>query len=446
MAYVPRLQFEAFHARVERWALIVAHRRFGKTVGCLQETIGRALHTEKPNSRYVYLAPYREQAKRVAFDYLIRFTEGIRIASSIADLSVTLPGDRKIFLAGADNADNLRGQYFDGIVIDEPGNMRPSVFTEVIRPALADRRGWAVFIGTPNGKNEFWEFNETARKSAGGPDGWFYLNLKASETGILPQSELDDARAVMSEDEYAQEFENDFGAAIKGSIFGKQIKILEAEGRLTDVDCAPGIPVLTCWDLGFSDACVVWFYQVIDRVPCFFDVFAVSGASVDDVAEMMTERKGMHGFTPGYNYLPHDAWANSFQTGKSTVEQLFRHGIVPRAVPSLSVQDGIQAVRLMLRTARFDAKRCERAVEALRQYQHEWDEKTQTFRQKPRHDWTADYSDALRIGALGYREDYKAPATYVPESRRPRPLLSNGVQLAELWKTLPERRQGASRI
>jgi hypothetical protein len=444
--YVPRQQFVAFHARRERWALIVAHRRFGKTVGCLQEAIGRALHTEKPNSRYVYLAPYREQAKRVAFDYLLRFTEGKRVSASIADLSVTLPGDRKIFLAGADNADNLRGQYFDGIIIDEPGNMRPSVFTEVIRPALADRRGWAVFIGTPNGKNEFWEFNEIARKSEGGEDGWFYLNLKASETGILPQSELDDARAVMSEDEYAQEFENDFGAAIKGSIYGKMIREMETNGQIGDVPYATGVPVHTCWDLGFADACVVWFFQVIDRTPCFFDSYAAHGSSVDEVARMMKDKREEYEFTPGYNYLPHDAFANTFQTGRSTVEQLFRHGIRSRAVPSLTVQDGIQATRLMLRTARFDASSCERGLEALRQYQHEWDEKKQVFKQKPLHDWTSDYADALRIGALGYREDYSPPGVYIPESRRPRPLLSNGVQLAELWKTIPARRQGAPRI
>ena len=446
MQYVPRRQFSGLHCRRERWALIVAHRRCGKTVACLNELIGRALHTTKPNARFAYLAPYREQAKRVAWDYMLRYTEGIRISASVAELSVTLPNDHKIFLFGADNADNLRGQYFDGIVIDEPGNMRPSVFTEVIRPALSDRMGWAVFIGTPNGKNEFWEFHEKARKSGGGPSGWFYLNLKASETGIISAAELAEARDVMGEDEYAQEFENDFGAAIKGSIYGKTIRMLEQDGRIGVVPHVPGVPTHTCWDIGFSDFCIVWFFQVIARVPCFFDVYATTGTSVHEVAEGLSAKKKEHGFTPGQHYLPRDAWADTFQTGRSTVEQLLKHGIRARGVPSLSVQDGIQSVRLMLRTARFDAKRCERGIEALRQYQREWDEAKQTFRQKPRHDWTSDYADALRIGSLGYREDYSEPGPYVPASRRPRPRISDGVQLAELWKTLPERRQGAPRI
>ena len=436
MQYVPRRQFSGLHCRRERWALIVAHRRCGKTVACLNELIGRALHTTKPNARFAYLAPYREQAKRVAWDYMLRYTEGVRISASVAELSVTLPNDHKIFLFGADNADNLRGQYFDGIVIDEPGNMRPSVFTEVIRPALSDRMGWAVFIGTPNGKNEFWEFHEKARKSDGGPSGWFYLNLKASETGIISAAELAEARDVMGEDEYAQEFENDFGAAIKGSIYGKAVKAAEAAGLITTVDFARDIPTHTCWDIGFSDFCVVWFFQVIARIPHFTDCLAVRGHDVHDVASLVEDRKLKHGFKPGYHYLPRDAWADTFQTGRSTVEQLLARGIRARAVPSLSVQDGIQATRQMLRVARFDQVRCERALEALRQYQYEYDEAKQTFRSKPRHDWCSDYADALRVGALGYQEDYGNTPQYVPPRLQPKPKISDGVQLEKLWDTV----------
>jgi hypothetical protein len=436
--YVPRAQFIPFHNRVERWALMVCHRRMGKTVAAVNETIGRALHTPKPNARYAYLAPYREQAKRVAWDYLLRYTEGMRANASIADLTVTLYGDRRISLFGADNADALRGQYFDGIAIDEPGNMRPSVFTEIIRPALSDRSGWAVFLGTPNGKNEFFEYNEKARTSPGGPTGWYYLNVKASESGILPQAELDDARSIMSDDEYAQEYENDFGAAIKGSIYGKQIKIIELEDRLTTLSFADNVPVHTCWDIGFSDQTVIWLFQVIARVPCVIDCIAVRGADVHEVAHALQQHKALHGYTPGFHYLPHDAWADTFQTGRSTVEQLLTHGIRARPVPSLSVQDGIQATRLLLRTVRLNRSLDsgpKGPIEALRQYQYEYDEKTQTYRQKPRHDWASDYCDALRIGALGYKEDYGTAPPYVPPKYQPKPLITEGMQLNKLWDT-----------
>jgi len=434
--YVPRSHFVDFHAREERWALLVCHRRAGKTVAAVNELIGRALHTQKEHARYAYLAPFREQAKRIAWDYLLRYTEGFRKSASIAELSVMLVNGSRITLHGADNADNLRGQYWDGIVVDEPASMRQSVFTEVIRPALADRIGWAVWIGTAAGKNEFWEMYEIARKSPGGPAGWYFMDLKASESGILPQSELDDARLVMDEDTYAQEFENDFGAAIKGSIYGKAVKAAEAAGLITTVDFARDIPTHTCWDIGFSDFCVVWFFQVIAKVPHFTDCLAVRGHDVHDVASLVEDRKLKHGFKPGYHYLPRDAWADTFQTGRSTVEQLLARGIRARAVPSLSVQDGIQATRQMLRVARFDATRCERALEALRQYQYEYDEAKQTFRSKPRHDWCSDYADALRVGALGYQEDYGNTPQYVPPRLQPKPKISDGVQLEKLWDTV----------
>ena len=130
MQYVPRAQFQAFHAREERWALLVCHRRAGKTVAAVNELIGHALHTQKEHARYAYLAPFREQAKRIAWDYLLRYSEGFRRSASIAELSVMLVNGSRITLHGADNADNLRGQYWDGIMVDEPASMRQSVFTE----------------------------------------------------------------------------------------------------------------------------------------------------------------------------------------------------------------------------------------------------------------------------------------------------------------------------
>lgn len=434
--YAPRPHFLPFHHRVERWALIVAHRRAGKTVAAINELIGRALHTPKSNARYVYLAPYREQAKRIAWDYLMRYTEGMRAHHSIADLSVTLFGDKRISLHGADNADNLRGQYFDGIVVDEPGNMKPSVFTEIVRPALADREGWAVFIGTPNGKNEFFDYNEKARKSAGGPQGWYYLNLKASESGILPRRELDDARAIMSDDEYAQEFENDFGAAIRGSYYGKLLNEAAAAGRIGDYPHDTGGLVHTCWDLGFTDDTAIWFFQVAKATPTFIDYYEISGHSIHDIVKTLHHRRDDRGYRYGQYYLPHDARAKSLQTGKSIMEQLLSHGVRARISPEMSLQDGVQAARKMLMVACFDEVRCEVGLEMLRQYQREWDELKGVFRQKPRHDKTSHASDAIRIGALGYQDDYSPSPVYIPDKLRPKPLISDGVQLDKLWDTV----------
>src|SRR6185295_2566156 len=188
--YVPRRQFLPFHLRDKRWALIVAHRRAGKTVACIMELLTRALATPKPQARYAYIAPFREQAKTVAWEYLKHYAASVVKDPSKdfreSDLEVRLFNGSSVRLFGADNPNALRGMYLDGVVMDEFADMRPSLWGEVIRPTLSDRKGWAVFIGTPRGRNAFYEMNETAKRD---PD-WFHVELKASETGLLPESEL----------------------------------------------------------------------------------------------------------------------------------------------------------------------------------------------------------------------------------------------------------------
>jgi phage terminase large subunit len=201
--YEPRPQFVAFHARRERFALGVAHRRAGKTVACINDLLRGALTCKRRQPRFAYIAPQIKQAKAVAWDYLKHYAlpvPGTRAHES--ELRVDLPNGGQVRLYGADNPGALRGLYLDGVVLDEYAQMRPVVWPEVIRPALADRFGWAAFIGSPMGRNAFCDLYEAAKVDP----AWFVFRLKASETGLIPAAELEDARAAMSADQYAQEF------------------------------------------------------------------------------------------------------------------------------------------------------------------------------------------------------------------------------------------------
>ena len=121
--YTPREQMLPFHNRQERYALMVCHRRFGKTVGCVGELILRAIYTKKKNAEFAYVGPFRQQAKKIAWAYLKEFTEGIRKGPPReSDLCITLLNNAKITIYGADNPDTIRGLFFDGVVIDEYGN------------------------------------------------------------------------------------------------------------------------------------------------------------------------------------------------------------------------------------------------------------------------------------------------------------------------------------
>jgi phage terminase large subunit-like protein len=153
LGYIARTQFETFHARTQRWGVIVAHRRAGKTVACVMDLIDHAILCEKMRPRFAYIAPLYKQAKTVAWDYLKQY--GLQISSATAsesELRLDIPSGAQVRLFGADNPDALRGMYLDGVILDEAADMSPRVFSEVIRPALSDRQGWAFWIGTPKAR------------------------------------------------------------------------------------------------------------------------------------------------------------------------------------------------------------------------------------------------------------------------------------------------------
>jgi phage terminase large subunit len=440
--YAPRPQFMPFHLRTQRWGVLVCHRRAGKTVAAVNELLAQGFHTDKPDGRYSYVAPYYAQAKAVAWDYLLRFSAPIMVKANIAELSVEIKNARgttsRVRLFGGDNPDALRGLYHDGVIMDEPAQMKPRLWPEIIRPALSDRKGWAVFTGTPAGKNEFWDIYQQALKN---PDAWFSMVLKASESGILDDEELAAAREMMDEDGYAQEYECSFDAAIRGSFYGKLMNAAEAEGRIGEFPYVPGHKVNVAFDLGIRDETVVWFFQVIGGNPRFIDCYGVSGVAISDILNTLAQKKASGGWQYGEFYLPHDARADSLQTGRSIQEQLHAANIRAQIVPSLSVQDGIQAVRLMLPHATFDAVNCRVGLEAMRQYQRMWDEETKTFRQKPRHDWASNYADSMRYAAIAYREEFDPGPAYIPERYKTKPNITDGMTLNALWETLPQRRE-----
>jgi hypothetical protein len=380
--------------------LPTAENRAGKTVSCINDLIRRAFVDGKVNGRYAYIAPYYSQAKSIAWDYLLRYTEDVRVNANASELWVELLNGARIRLFGADNPDALRGLYLDGVILDEVADMRPRVWGEIIRPLLADREGWAVFIGTPKGHNFFYEIWKTANAS----ESWFATSIRASTSGLIKAEELADASRGMTDDQYEQEFECSFEAAILGAYFGKELKILEESGRIAKVSYDRSLPVFTAWDLGYHDDTAIFFYQVTHSEIHVIDYYSGSGLAIEDYAQAVTSK----GYKYERHYLPHDARAKTLASGgKSVIEQLANHlGISKLAiVPSLSVQDGIQAARVMLPRVWFDKDNCESAVELLKQYQREWDEDKKAFRDKPRHDNTSHCADAFRMMAVAWREN-----------------------------------------
>jgi hypothetical protein len=397
--YKPRGAFLDLHRRTRRWAVVVAHRRAGKTVACINDLIRAALTFERNDGRFAYVAPFYSQAKAVAWDYLKHFSRAIPgIEINESELRIDYPNGSRIRLFGADNANALRGLFFDGIVADEYGDWKPSVWSYVIRPALADRGGWAVIIGTPKGRNQFWEVYEHAKVA----DNWLCLTIRASESGLLPASELAELQNELTEDAWRQEMECDFDAALPGAIYGKELWLAEQEGRIKPNLYDPDLPVHAVMDLGFSDDTAIFWFQVGKELR-IIDCYATNGMPISHYNDVLRSKPYRYG---QWLWLPHDARAKSLQTGRSIEQQFTSLGWKPRIVPELGLIDGIQAARLTLAEIFIDSS-CADGLDALKQYQREYDEDKKCFRDKPRHDWTSHYADAFRYACLVWREEYK---------------------------------------
>jgi phage terminase large subunit len=428
--YAPRDAFMPFHNRTKRWSVLVCHRRAGKTVAAINDLVKRSILCPDRVPLFGYVAPYRAQAKSVAWGYLKHYARPIAKNINESDLIVTLRNNAEVRLFGADNADALRGLGFNGILMDEYGDFKPSVWGSVIRPTLADKQGWAVFMGTPKGKNQFWDVYDKALTGEE-RDDWFTLHLPASKSGILSPEELRSIRAGnTTEDQYQQEYECSFEAAILGAYYGIEMRELADANRISAVPYDPSLPTYTAWDLGYRDDTAIWFYQVVRREIHFIDFHAISGADISDLAKTVLSKP----YHYGQHFLPHDARAKTLSSGgKSIIEQLADHlGLANLSiVPNLSVQDGIQAARMMLPDCWFDAIKCKDGIEALRQYEREYDEDKKAFSQKPRHNWTSHPADAFRMAAISWREESQQRKVYPERALVVGP--TNQATLEDMW-------------
>ena len=394
--YEPRPPQKEIHKAVKnnRWTVAVCHRRMGKTVAAINQLIHSALQNQKQSPQYAYIAPTYSQAKRIAWDYLKDYTRPLGGVANVSELRVDFMG-RRISLYGADNPDALRGIYLDGAVIDEYGDVNPGLFTEVIRPALSDRIGWAMFIGTPKGSNHFKTLRDFADTEEN--ENWVLKEFKASETKLIDADELKDAKKAMGENKYEQEFEISFEAPIVGAYYGELLKELTDKHRIREIPTEAATQKITSWDLGMSDSTAIWVAEVISGEVRLMDFYEASGESLDHYINWLDE----NGYRNYVHIMPHDVNVRELQTGKSRYQFLTEAGLEIEVAPKASVEDGIQAARRMLPNCWFNKDKTRSGLECLQNYRRVFNEKTNSFQNRPLHDWSSHAADSFRYLALG---------------------------------------------
>ena len=364
------------------------------------------------NPQYAYIAPTYSQAKRIAWDLLKEYLKDIpNVEFNESELRADiyrphLKDKVRIILLGAENPGALRGLYLDGVVLDEYAEMNPEVWSQVLRPALSDREGWAMFIGTPRGQNHFYETYLMAE----GKQDWFRAVFKASETKIIPLAELEAAEAIMSEEEFNQEYGCSFTAALVGAYYGKNIAKLESRGRITSVPFDSSLNVITAWDLGIDDSTAIWFIQMYRTEVRVIDYMEGSGEGLEYYIKMLSEKEYIY----SAHFFPHDIAVRDLITGKSRLEVVKALGLKNvRVAPKLMVADGIQAVRNLLDRCWFDKDNCnqgkigsQRGLESLKNYQKKWDSKNKIYLSTPKHDWASHGADAFRTLAVVLSDEF----------------------------------------
>ena len=257
--YTPRpLWKNAIHPALDKKkrAVLVCHRRFGKTVGSINQLIKMAVLNPLRAPQYAYIAPYRNQAKRIAWEYLKHYTRVIPdVKVNESELYVQLPSRYKdgqgarIYIVGADKPDALRGMYLDGVILDEYAQIKPNLYSEVIAPAVADREGFVWFIGTPKGQNQFYDRYLQALKD----ERYFTCLYRADETGVFPPEKLEELKRDMTDIEYRQEMLCDFTASASNIVMPIDLVTAAAQRKITQNDVY-GMPMVFSLDVArFGD-------------------------------------------------------------------------------------------------------------------------------------------------------------------------------------------------
>jgi hypothetical protein len=422
--------------------MLVAHRRAGKTVSVINDIIERATYNTRPSPRYAYVAPFLKQAKDIAWLYLKEYAAPFQPKINESGLFVellALPNAPRITLYGADNPDSFRGIYLDGLALDEFGNMKLSTWKEILLPTLIDRRGWAVFMGTPNGPNHFRDMWYDALEK----DDWFTEFLPVNATNIIPEDDLLMMKGMMDPEQYAQEMLCSFEASVRGAIYARQMEQMEQEGRIGDYHAQKGLPVDVVMDLGYRDLTVANFTQerpdgiLVDK--CIYDNLKPIGDYIREIKEYFA----LTGHRMGTIWLPHDARAKSLQTGKSIVEQFIAAKLRPKIIPELSLLDGIAAARQSFPHYYFNKDRTKDLVLALKSYHRKYDEDRKVFTDEPVHDWSSHFADTFRYDAIvhnrrvhdtGPRSGMRA-GIVDPTG----PGVHYGFALDDIWDTQPKR-------
>jgi hypothetical protein len=389
--------------------LAIMPRRSGKDICAFNLCIRACLR--KPCVIY-YIFPTYSQAKKVIWDSMTNtgqrildyIPEEVIDSMNSQEMKIRFKNGSLFQLVGSDNYDSLMGTNPAGCVFSEYALQDPRAY-QYIRPILASNLGFAIFVSTPRGKNHLWELYNIAKNSK----DWFCYKLTLDDTQHINPSEIERERreGLMSEDLIQQEFYTSFEMGVEGAFYSRYIDKMKVSGQIGIVPWEAGFPVHTFWDIGVRDSTSIIFAQQIGQVTRIIDCYEKNKEGLEHYINYLQSKP----YTYGKHFAPSDISVTEWGSGLSRIEkardlglkfEVMRNpvGKLISVVPSVSVEDGIEAVRSAFSRIWIDEIKCKQLIKSLENYRQQWDEKRRVYNTQPLHDWTSHFSDAMRYMCL----------------------------------------------
>lgn len=384
-------------------AVLIAHRRSGKDKTLINLTVKKMLERV---GTYFYFFPTYAQGKKILWDgmdktgfkFLDHIPVDIRKRTNNTDMLIELLNGSIFQIVGTDNIDSIVGTNTIGCVFSEYALQNPAAW-DFMRPILRENGGWAIFNYTPRGNNHGKKLYDMARNN---PD-WFCSLLTVDDTKdingnrIITDADIEEERrSGMSEELIQQEYYCSFEAAIEGAYYAKEITNMRNSGRICNVPYDSSMPVFSVWDLGINDTMAIGFFQRTITELRMIDFYENKNNGLDHYAKLLKDKPYVY----SKHFAPHDIKVRELSDGKSRLEKAEALGIKFEVVPSLSIEDGIEAARSALTKTYIDQNNCSRFLDCIVEYKKKWDEKNRVFGNKPLHDWTSNAADMFRYASI----------------------------------------------
>ena len=397
-----------------RKLFLVMPRRSGKDLVCINLMIRQAVRRV---GVYFYMLPTQSHARKVIWDSITndgqRFLdfipkEIIRSMNS-QELKITLINGSILQFLGSDNFDSIVGTNPRMIVLSEYSLCDPRAL-QFFRPILNANGCTLIVNGTPRGRNHFYDLYIIARDN---PQEWYCKFLTLDETKHISteeiQREIDSGEVSL--DLSNQEYYCSFEQGAQGAYYARYIDDLRLKGQIGIVGWESAHSVQTAWDLGMSDMTTIIFFQKIGQTIRIIDVYENNSQGLEHYAKVLSDRP----YSYSYHWAPHDIAVRELGTGLSRLEKARQLGITFQsresgtrsALPNVSIEDGIEAVRSSFSKMWIDEKNCRSLIKALENYRKEWDDKRKIYRDKPLHNDASHFADAFRylVLSLSRRKD-----------------------------------------